>query len=227
MERLPLSFFASPQMGALLAQECRVLAPELARAHGIQALTLELSGMPALSSPLRHGVRLCVNARGGVVGDLRASVAELPFADGSMDLLVLRHVAEYVAEPSTLAAEALRVLAADGIIVITGMHPYSLWHAWLRRHAERTGENLRPVLPGRWRTWLADADADVSSLLRFGPSLPGQSEARFHGAGLLAAGYVMVGRKRRQPPAVARMVRSPRRLAVGSAMPGGARRERA
>lgn len=212
-------------MHALLAQECRALAPELARAHGSHALTLELAGMPALPSPLRFGVRLRVDESGTIACDVRARVSELPFADGSIDLLILRHVGEVVADPETLAAEALRVLAADGTVLITGMHPCTLWHPWLRHHAALDSQRLRPVSPGRWRSWLAGAQTEVDSVVRFGPSLPGRSAARYDGAGLLAAGYIVVGRKRHQPPAAIPMASRLRRMPVGDAMPGAARRE--
>lgn len=212
-------------MRALLAQECRALAPELARAHGSRALTLEVAGMPALSSPLRGSVCLRVNMHGDVVGDVRAHASELPFDDDSMDLLILRHVGECVTAPEALAREALRVLAADGIVLITGVHPCTLWHPWLRRHAASASQHVRPVSPGRWRAWLTGADTEIDRIFRFGPSLPGQSEVSYHGTGLLAAGYVVVGRKRSQPPTVIRLISTPRRLPVGAAMPSGARRE--
>lgn len=212
-------------MRALLAQECRALAPELARVQSGRALLFDVVGMPELAVPACRGVHLRVDRHGGLGGDLRAHGAALPFADRSMDLLLLRHVGELVDDPRALATDALRVLAGDGLVVITGIHPCSLWHPWLRRRAALASQRVRPILPGRWRTWLAEAGTEVRTVMRFGPSKPGSATARFQGAGLLAAGYIVIGRKRRQPPAVLRMIKPPRRMPMGEAMPGAARRE--
>lgn len=212
-------------MRALLAQECRALAPELMRAHGRRALMLEVADMPVTTAPLCGGICLRVDNHGDVVGDVRARASELPFADASMDLLVLRHVGECVTAPQAVATEALRVLVAGGIALITGVHPCTVWHPWLRRHAISANQHVRPVSPARWRAWLTGADTEVDRVFRFGPSLPLHADARYQGTGLLAAGYVVVGRKRSQRPSVIRMLRSRRRLAVGGAMPDTARRE--
>ncbi|MDN5923748.1 MAG: class I SAM-dependent methyltransferase [Xanthomonadales bacterium] len=216
---------ATAPMRALLAQESRMLAPELARAHGSTALLLETAGMPTLLSPLRDTLCACVSARGELVGDLRASIHALPFADGCMDLLVLRHVGEYVADPAALVGEALRVLAVDGVVIIAGIHPRSLWHPWLRHHAAMSNQAVQLASPSRWRTWLAAADSQVNTVKHFGPSFPAQSATRFQGSGLLPAGYILVGSKRGRPPAVVRLKTAPRRLPVGGAVPGTARRE--
>lgn len=53
--------------------------------------------------------------------------AALPFADTSLDLVVLAHGLEFSATPHQLLREAERVLVAEGSVVICGFNPYSLW----------------------------------------------------------------------------------------------------
>ncbi len=60
---------------------------------------------------------------GFVEGDLH----ELPILTGSVDLVLLPHTLEYVDNPRHLIHEACRVVRPEGLIVITGFNPYSLW----------------------------------------------------------------------------------------------------
>ncbi len=54
---------------------------------------------------------------------------ELPFANESVDLLVLPHVLEFTADPHQVLREAERVLRPEGRLVISGFNPASLWGA--------------------------------------------------------------------------------------------------
>lgn len=67
-------------------------------------------------------------ARGGP--QLRLDQFEdLPFADDTVDLLVLPHVLELALDPHQVLREAARVLRPEGRILITGFNPISLWGA--------------------------------------------------------------------------------------------------
>ena len=52
---------------------------------------------------------------------------ELPFANESIDLLVLPHILEFSADPHQVLREAERVLVPEGRLVISGFNPASLW----------------------------------------------------------------------------------------------------
>ncbi len=58
-----------------------------------------------------------------VSGDFR----HLPFANNSIDLVVLPHVLEFAEGPHQVLREVERVLVPEGHVVISGFNPYSLW----------------------------------------------------------------------------------------------------
>ncbi|MBS0352500.1 MAG: methyltransferase domain-containing protein [Proteobacteria bacterium] len=53
--------------------------------------------------------------------------AALPFAAGSLDLVVLPHVLEFAANPHQVLREVERVLVPEGHVVIAGFNPLSLF----------------------------------------------------------------------------------------------------
>lgn len=52
---------------------------------------------------------------------------QLPFANDSLDVLVLPHTLEFEAEPHQLLREVDRTLIPEGHVVILGFNPWSLW----------------------------------------------------------------------------------------------------
>ncbi len=58
---------------------------------------------------------------------LLAHSAALPFAENSLDLLVLPHTLELSVDPHTTLREAERVLVPEGRVIISGLNPASLW----------------------------------------------------------------------------------------------------
>jgi SAM-dependent methyltransferase len=59
--------------------------------------------------------------------DVRCALPALPFANASIDLVVLAHVLEFHEHPHQLLREVERVLIAEGQLVIIGFNPFSLW----------------------------------------------------------------------------------------------------
>lgn len=53
----------------------------------------------------------------------------LPFANESIDLLVLPHVLETSSDPHQVLREVQRVLVPEGQVVVSGFNPWSLWGA--------------------------------------------------------------------------------------------------
>lgn len=68
---------------------------------------------------------------------------DLPFAEQSLDLIVLPHVLEFAVDPHRVLREVDRVLRPDGRVVISGLNPISLWGA---RHM-MPRQLMAPFLP--------------------------------------------------------------------------------
>lgn len=51
----------------------------------------------------------------------------LPFANASVDLVILPHVLEFDVAPHQILREVERVLVPEGQVVVTGFNPFSLW----------------------------------------------------------------------------------------------------
>jgi len=84
-------------------------------------------GLPQhdLLSANRMPLRLRLDAHGAA--DVRADYHHLPFAANSVDLVVLPHVLEFVANPHQVLREAERILVPEGQVLIAGFNPFSLW----------------------------------------------------------------------------------------------------
>jgi SAM-dependent methyltransferase len=66
---------------------------------------------------------------------LHCQAEALPFADQSLDLVVMPHTLELAQDPHAALAEVSRVLRPEGRVIVTGLNPASLWG--LRQHAGR------------------------------------------------------------------------------------------
>lgn len=54
----------------------------------------------------------------------------LPFANASVDVMLLPHVLEYESSPHQVLREVQRVLVPYGAVVILGFNPWSFWGLW-------------------------------------------------------------------------------------------------
>ncbi|MBB1127113.1 class I SAM-dependent methyltransferase [Thiospirillum jenense] len=79
---------------------------------------------------------------------LTASFEQLPFPSDSLDVVVLPHILDFVADPQQVLCEAERVLIPDGRLVLLGFNPLSSWGIW------RLGNWRRCQMPwsGQWQT---------------------------------------------------------------------------
>lgn len=106
----------------------------------------------------------------------------LPFADNSLDLVVLPHTLEASADAHATLREVARVLVPEGRIIVIGFNPYSLWglqqqySVW----AQRLGGKEEAFIPdvddliglGRLRDWMRLLNLEVDRG-RFGCYRPG------------------------------------------------------
>ena len=103
--------------------------------------------------------------------------AALPFAENTLDLVVLPHTLEFSADPHAVLREVQRVLLPEGRLVVCGLNPWSLW-GWgqlrarlLARVGLKRSRWARPFLPEagefighrRLRDWLQLLGLEVES----------------------------------------------------------------
>ena len=87
----------------------------------------------------------------GVPIDLRKGVAEdLPWPDGSFDLVILDNVLEHVADREQTLREIHRVLAPNGILYQVTPKPFSLYSLWNDPHYDLAGLVLMPRAMQIW-----------------------------------------------------------------------------
>lgn len=123
----------TPQGRYLLDWEQDGLDRLVADIFGYHAVQLGLSGFDLLRAN-RMPRRIDCGPQGR---DLRCTEYELPFATGSLDLVLLPHVLEFSAHPHRVLRKVERVLMPEGSVVISGFNPLSLWG--LRRLIARRG----------------------------------------------------------------------------------------
>lgn len=137
--------------------------------HGLRAsrmphrwLALD-SAFPPIKQQMKHT---------SILPTLWADPIALPFAENSLDLVVLPHTLEHSHDPHAVLREVARVLLPEGRVVICGFNPASLWG--LRQQRTRlyrrwsAGTTFLPeagALIGYWRLrdWLRLLDFEVES----------------------------------------------------------------
>ena len=217
-----------PRLRALLADEMDLLAPQLVGQAAANALEIaaapELPALPA--TPLiAHWTRLRADGEGWR-GALRGHLGDgLPFADDSFRVVLLRHAADAVQQSARLYAEAARVLEPEGLLLVLGFHPLSLWTPWLawrRRHAP---EDLRWLVPATAGRALARAGVEVFAYRRGGDILPGVRLPQ--AAALCGPCVLLLARKRRSSLRALRLDARGRVVPVGASLASGVLRNAA
>ena len=189
----------------LLQWERQQFEEALSDVFGFHALQLGLPQLPALlSNRMPHqwlalGGDLVGSPDGGpfqAIGpapevpnqaSLLLHSAALPFAESSLDLVVLPHTLELSDDPHATLREVERVLVPEGRVVISGLNPASLWGFKQRRGRWLASWGLGQLfLPeqgdfiGYWRLrdWLRLLGFEVESA-RFGVYRPALTHARW------------------------------------------------
>ncbi|MFN0163629.1 MAG: methyltransferase domain-containing protein [Burkholderiales bacterium] len=110
----------------ILEWERQCLEGTIADLFGYFALQVGLPGIDLLAAS-RMPWRFRAGPTGA--GQLLAHADDLPVASESVDLLLLPHLLEEAFDPHQTLREAERVLRPDGVLVVTGFNPVSLWGA--------------------------------------------------------------------------------------------------
>lgn len=135
-------WFETPPGRYLLAWERAQFDRTVADIFGYHALQLGLPELDALQANRMPHRWLAtgepVAAAGGAApaphrAALITDFAALPFAENSLDLVVLPHALELGADPHATLREVGRVLVPEGRVVISGLNPASLWGLRQRR----------------------------------------------------------------------------------------------
>ncbi len=105
---------------------------------------------------------------------LLAEPVMLPFAESSLDLVLMPHSLEDSVDPHAALREVQRVLVGEGRVVISGFNPYSLWgmrqaRARMYRRVGVGGSLFLPesgefISPGRLRDWLRLLGFELDSI---------------------------------------------------------------
>ncbi|WP_254424563.1 methyltransferase domain-containing protein [Rhodanobacter sp. C05] len=217
--------YASAPLRRLLDDQTRVMATDLQRCFGTHGLLLSatVNDAPPALPLLGNWTRLWVSNH-RYRGDLRATADEpLPFIDDAFELVLLRHALEVVAAPTAVLAEAVRVLAPGGVLVVTGVHPLSGWAPWFWWRTR--GRQRALQVPLRLSHGLQQAGLEIERAQRVGQTWPvGTATPGPTGANVWGGGYVLIARKRRRMVTPLRIKPVPVRVPANSRLSPGTRR---
>ncbi len=171
-------WFETPPGRYLLDWERARFDEAVADIFGYHALQLGLPVLPGLQNNRMPHRWLAVDGpeTRAPVTALATDFAALPFAESSLDLVLLPHALELSPDPHATLREVARVLVPEGSVVVSGFNPASLWGMrqrrarWYRRLG--MGELYLPdagEFIGFWRLrdWLKLLSFEVESV-RFG-----------------------------------------------------------
>jgi SAM-dependent methyltransferase len=191
-------WLATPPGQYLLAWEQAQMDRVLADVFGFHALQLGLPELDALRANRMPHRWVCLDRAFGArepgrAGDPRAVALlahgdALPFAERSLDLVVLPHTLELARDPHLALSEVERVLMPEGRLVILGFNVASLWglRQRLGRVRQKLGGKAPLFLPrpgefiGYWRLrdWLRLLSFEVEGG-RFGAYRPALGNERW------------------------------------------------
>jgi SAM-dependent methyltransferase len=119
-------WFATPLGRYVLDREVAYFDQTVADIFGFYALQVGLPEAPLLAQS-RIASRWTLDY--DPPADLIADPHYLPFAENSIDLIVMPHALEFTDDPHLMLRDAYRVIRPEGQIVIAGFNPFSLFGA--------------------------------------------------------------------------------------------------
>jgi SAM-dependent methyltransferase len=133
--------FALPEVEALLREELGHLRPHAARQPSGRALLLQPDAA-ARALPLDAGplTPLRLHAHGNSLsGDIVCSARALPIENEAFQLVFAQHIGDVQPGNNGLVEEIARVLAPGGLLLWSGLNPWSPWLAWIHWHTRGGG----------------------------------------------------------------------------------------
>ena len=159
-----LRAYASDPLQELLAHELSTLAPILGGIYGVWGLHLRPDSHAPVTLPahLLSGIVELALDNGDIFnGALRCDSKALPFASECFKLVVAQHVLDRVDHADDMAEQLARLLAPEGIALIFGFNPASLWRFWLRRRRSDGELRVHFTAAAAWRHRLQRTQLDV------------------------------------------------------------------
>jgi SAM-dependent methyltransferase len=112
---------------AMLAEQRGLLDDILVRSVGYHALQCGVGVCEPLLGATRIRRQHYLGREGEQGVTLCADPASLPFANHSLDLVLLHHSLDFEANPHEVLRETTRALIPGGALVVIGFNPFSLW----------------------------------------------------------------------------------------------------
>jgi SAM-dependent methyltransferase len=221
----------SPRGRRLLALEERELKrvlPDLFGRHVLQIGSWGRGDRLLQSSEMLHRAVI------GTVPDAGAAALSdperLPFAEKSVDAVLLPHCLEFSRSPYPVLREVNRILSDRGRLVILGFSPWSFWawRQWLGLRYRAFPPGARFISLGRLGDWLELLDFEICEARRYGVGFPWTRPFSDETGGLArffrgwSESYLVVAKKRVIPMT---LIGRPQRAAVrpligGVSVPG-------
>lgn len=219
--------YASTPVRRLQGDQMRLLASDMQRCSGTHGLLLTVNADETPPACPLLGCWVTLHVTGSSYrGDLKAATDEaLPFVDDAFQLVLVRHALELASMPAAVLEEVVRVVEPGGTLVVTGIHPISLWSPWFCLRTRRSMRRLQ--FPWMLRAALLRAGMEIQSIRRVGRSWPRQASAGTLPGNLLGGGYVLIARKRRHVITRLHISRVPVAVSSGGRLSPGTRRNAA
>lgn len=145
----------------LIDAERQELATILSRLYGYHLVFMGDPGLTSLVRPSLIQHQILIDAEGGAgimspLSRLEGTFSALPLRSDSVDVVVLNHLLEHIADPHEVLREAYRILIPEGHMVITGFNPISCWGGWhaLQKWQKKVPQQGKMLSPNRVKDWL-------------------------------------------------------------------------
>ncbi len=110
-----------------------------------------------------------------VPAHIQADFLRLPIATDSVDVVLLPHTLDFVADPHQLLREVERILIPEGRVIVFGLSPWGIWGIWklLLGRTGRVPWCAQFVSQRRLNDWLSllGFEVEVTEPLMFRPPL--------------------------------------------------------
>lgn len=124
----PYQWFDTASGRYLQRQEQELYDQAVVDLFGFNAVQMGCPQMNLLrNSRIPHRYKSTDTSGTSIKTDLQCCDDFLPFADSSLDLLLLPHRLEFSERPHQTLREAERVMMPEGHVLISGFNPFSLW----------------------------------------------------------------------------------------------------
>jgi SAM-dependent methyltransferase len=165
---VPTAWFDGPLGRHVFAAEQAAMDQALTQAFGFLLVQVGHWGEPgALLRGSRVPRRLFAATAPAPEDAVLCEPSALPFPANSVDVVVLPHTLERVAEPHAVVREAERVLVGEGHLVVLGFNPWSAWG--LKRALGRDRfpcDAQHCITESRLGDWLELLDFEVEGVTR-------------------------------------------------------------